>query len=274
MEAVVDRANPIMDHMAMAESVRDLALGLLRSNSLVAREAAAIFYQTNTFGFRGDHNWDAVIAWLVGIGDVNRAFLTLLEIPVRSPTHVQQNADGTRVALRMADLSEEVYQLSSRFSRAADENMEGIVENVNPAIEDMFKLLGSEGSKLTLYLLLPFGFFPGCLLEEDGREAGAFYSGMDVPNLVETVRVIHTSGKEGSPRIEAIWKGEASTPVFVRLKPQIEKRYWVILDEEEGVRHRRGYGVPDWDEPTIKFSLMRRALTGDLVAEAPYPMPY
>lgn len=82
------------DHEAMASSVRNLALSLLRCNRTVAPEVASIFYGKNIFSFHGDHEYLAVIGWLGAIGEKNRGYVTQLEVSVQIPSRAWQRRSG------------------------------------------------------------------------------------------------------------------------------------------------------------------------------------
>lgn len=77
-----------------SSSLRDLVLGLLQCHSIISREAAAMFYRTNTFSFRGYHSWRPINLWLKSIGMSNKKYLTNLEIWMPPPMHVEQESDG------------------------------------------------------------------------------------------------------------------------------------------------------------------------------------
>ena len=134
----------VVNHEAMAASTRNIALGLLRCNRVVAHESAILFYRTNIFEFSWYHNWHPIISCLETIGARNRGYLTDLVAAIQVPVHILQQNDGTRVACNDVPPYEEIYQRDTHFSLLAGEPTEGIVENVNPVVAKLFALLGSD----------------------------------------------------------------------------------------------------------------------------------
>lgn len=126
--------------------------------------------------------------------------------------------------------------------------------------------------KLTLSLILPWWHLPGLLLPPEEEFPQWYYFGLDLPNLIEKFRMIHTE-KDGNDRMEVYWKGEAPKYNFIENKPKIQARDWIITEENEAekfVKGSPGICIPDREMTTIQFTLERRRLTGPLFAEAPY----
>lgn len=77
---------------------------------------------------------------------------------------VRQERDGTWVETGInyfLSRFEDVVQRHSRLSLSGEQPVEGIVDNINPAVEDLFQILGSNGPKLKLCFLLTSGICPG-----------------------------------------------------------------------------------------------------------------
>ncbi|KAL8929843.1 MAG: hypothetical protein Q9208_000987 [Pyrenodesmia sp. 3 TL-2023] len=256
----------VRDRAAIASSVRDLSVGLLRCHSTIAAEAADIFYRKNTFAFHGHHDYLPVISWLDKIGMVNRGYLTRLEIDVRRPSKAWQLPDGTRLK---GDLPADFAPRHPHLSICSSLYPEGEVDMVNPAFELIIHTLARSfyGAKITLYLDLGFGTIPGIELFLD-QEIELF--SMDLPNLIERWRTDYTS--VGSSRtLEILYKAEADRALFLQKRALIEEQGWEIVGEEAAERLQFLGGTESIEFPTMRFLLKRKKITAPLMPAAPDP---
>jgi hypothetical protein len=174
---------------------------------------------------------------------------------------------------------------------------EGEVENINPAIETIFSILGHtepgrDGEigvqKLTFILEVDFNLIPGVVAikrsdneEFDRIHCADRYFSMDMPNLMEKWRVEYTIA-QGNKLVEVLWKVESERLLVEEKKMLIQERGWEILGEEEAE-----YVAPpflgeepppvshsDAPRPTIRFMLKRKELRGPTIAADPNPYPY
>jgi hypothetical protein len=260
------------DHEAMISSRKGLGLGLLQCNRTIALEAAQTFYGQNTFAFDGHHEWIPVISWLDAIGDVNRSLLTRLEARQRNPTKAWQYPDGTRVSIHI-DERNEIYPRNPHFPHL-DVVPEGEVDSITPLIEMIFLMLGQceTGNKLVFALNLEYDLVPGTVINDMTEDADIYYSSMDLPNLIEKWRVDYTTGTRRRP-VEVIWKAECLRILYNEKKGLIEDLGWDILEQEEAEKSWQIESVDarreDIPDPTMKFTLKRKALVGPLVASEP-----
>lgn len=203
----------------------------------MAREAAKVFYSKTTFCFIGDHNWHPILSWLETIG-ANRGYLTRLEATIERPAHAWQERDGTRTELKHA--FEELYPRSPHLYRLPESTAEGIVDNINPAIEAIFAVLSTRegGPKLTFTLLLDYGLLPGIQLGIDWQHPYNNYFSMDLPNLIEKLRVIYPTELGKGSCVEVLWKGEDLRTEFAKQRERIQERGWEILEAEVGEKCR------------------------------------
>jgi hypothetical protein len=170
-----------------------LATNLIRcGNTIVTREAACVFYGNNTFAFLGDHNWDPAVEWLQKIGGLNRSDLASLKFEVATPRSVWQRSDGSRI--KTIDSDWDIYPRNPNLlvDNPSVQFNEGEVENINPAIETMMRLLGplrSSKRALELHMLLPNSIIPGMDLIDDDHKVYHYIS-MDLQNLIEKFGMI------------------------------------------------------------------------------------
>ena len=254
------------DREAMTSSVQNLALGLFRCNRTIAPEAISTFYSKNTFSFLGEHDWIPIISWLDRIGETNRGYLSNLEASVRRLSTAFQYSDGTRARIRRYSKNE-IFQRSPHFSRPSEPLPQGEVENIDPAIETIFSILGrSEGApKLTFTLKLNFDLIPGIVVIEESQDGEDSYFSMDLPNLVEKWRIDYTTDFRCRP-VEVIWKAESYRKASTDKRELIKEQGWEILKEEEAEKSWPRSGTR---YPTMRFTLRRKELTGPLVAADP-----
>ncbi|CZR69837.1 uncharacterized protein PAC_19737 [Phialocephala subalpina] len=250
--------------------VRNMTPNLLRCNSIVAHEAASIFYGKNKFVFAGDWTWETVATWFGNIGPKNRTFVTSIELWQHQPSHAWQTASGERVKIIEFDWEplEPPFPRNRHLYRSPNSMSEGLVESINPAIETFFELLGNERvSKLLLTISLSRKFIPGVEMNPDGEQSHNGWFSMDLPNIVEKLRTIYTAGG-----VDVIWKGELLREPFLEKRENIEAR-WEILDMEEfdythtprNVKFKRR----TWH--LMRFTMRIRELPELLLAEEPSP---
>lgn len=263
----------VVNTRATKLSIQGLALNLLRcKNTTVAREAAMTFYTKNTFSFLGDHNWDPIIFWLESIGARNRSYLTRLDVRARQPRHAWQRSDGTRI--KIPTLHDEVYPRSPHLYLSPESTKEGEVENINPAIEKMFALLGIRDSKSTLklHLLLDKFVLPGVKPVDYDRSADEHFFSMDLPNLVEKFRLDYTMKDESCSPVEVLWMGKTVRHSFNDNRSLMQKHGWeIVKTEDEDPPELTWCGTVIPPIFRIRFTLRKREQPAKLVAEDPSP---
>ena len=254
-----------------ALSIQHLAPNLLRRNSIVTRKAAVIFYGENTFFFAGPYTWNTVAQWLQAIGPQNRSYPTHLDMLTIQPPHVWRHPDGTRTEVEYDHerLRDKLFQRSPYLYRSPDETSEGIVENINPAVDTAFELLGAatDGPNLEIRILLPSGTSPGVQLAQDTQHPYAGWLSMNLPNMLEKVRALHTFGI-GKRSVEVLWKGmDSSISAFDREKGNIEDRGWEIVEAVEK-EYPSVYSATCY-RSNMHFTLKRKELMGRVIADEP-----
>jgi hypothetical protein len=260
------------------QTLEGVAPALLVLSRTVAQEAASIFYARNVFTFRGDVAWAVVATWLATIGPRNRGLLTELVLTIAKPHECHQEPDGRRTWYR--DIPEIPYPRSPHFAALELPAKGGSVENIDPAVETVFSLLGhcEHRSKLTVRLWLQYMFLPGVELWEGSQSAYRYYWSLDLPNLIESFRVHATRGRD----IDVLWEGEARRPEFEKCERSI-KAQWVIVIAEEGNAYWEPGGIEPVRRPaqppgprtlvvpTTLFTLRRKTLPTPLTAADPSP---
>lgn len=157
----------IRDYAAKAMSLKNLAPGILQCNCAIASESAMVLYANNTFSFIGNHNWDPIISWLTDIGPKHRSHLASLQARAKSPMQVEQDSNGTRTYPSRGFTGrgyEPLYPRNPHLALQASIPLLGAVENINPAIEDLFVLLANQnigGSNICLSLTLDWFYMAG-----------------------------------------------------------------------------------------------------------------
>ncbi|MCJ1386562.1 hypothetical protein MMC17_009688 [Xylographa soralifera] len=218
----------------MASGIQNLILSLIRCNRRIALEAGSIFYGENTFSFQGEHDWIPIISWLHTIGQRNRCSLTSLRASVSQPKTTWQRTDGTRMMI-WKSFQSEYFPRNASFSRLHGAVLEGEVENINPAIETMFSILGRietghGGPRLVFTLELNFNLITGVIVldplkneDEERFRAQMQHFSMDMPSLVEKWRVEYTA-PQGYRPIEVLWKVESERLLVKEKGALIKKR--------------------------------------------------
>lgn len=265
-------------------SVSHLSMGLLRCNRLIAAESAQVFYTRNTFAFRRFFAVDLIISWLVDIGLHNRGSLRSMEIELMPPQECWQLPDGSRRGIVNKRYYERVFQRNKNLYLRSGEATEGMVENIHPAIETIFSLLGENkwSPKLTVTFLPESRYLPGY------KEIGSPAQRMDLPNLIEVFRAKHTSTPGVSREVDVLWKGNGCHLRKVNAaKFPFETNNWEVVEwREEVVGMERmqgeGFNIPcyrSWENHTLRdhekeichiaFTLRRKKIVGKLIAFRP-----
>ncbi|KAH6674725.1 hypothetical protein B0J14DRAFT_587983 [Halenospora varia] len=266
-------------------SLSHLSMGLLRCNRLIAAEAARVFYTKNTFAFRRYFAVDIIISWLVDIGLHNRGYLQSIEIEMNQPQECWQLPDGSRRGLVGRKYYERVFQRNKNLHLPSDKATEGLVENIHPAIETIFSLLGENkwSPKLNVTFLPERRYFPGI------KEIGSPVQRMDLPNLIEVFRAKHTSIPGLSREVDVLWKGKGCNRKETNdSKSLFKANNWEIVEWREGVinmeqMQRDDANVrcyPYRDDHALRyyhgkgicqtaFTLRKRKIVGKLMASRP-----
>lgn len=182
------------------------------------------------------------------------------------------------------NIREQVYPPHRFLSFPSDVELEeGVVDNISPAVEMVFKLFGTDdvdaGLKLTMNLVLPVmmdGFVPGLNLGEDDDH----WCSMDLPNVMEKCRQIHTNGKGKS--VDILWKCKLPAETFKAEQEVMKNNGWEIVDkafevqwgdldmryvdaDDHGIVYLAGYQPPQ----DALLTLKRTPIEGDVVSDGP-----
>lgn len=259
-----------VDKEATVASLRSLVVSLMFCNKTISYEASLRFYGLNTFAFMGSHNWDPIVSWLAKIGPTHRNSLRSLEIEAYRPDIAWQRPNGERTRHKHYT-REEVYPRHPYLHLGTDERFTraGIVDNINPAAETIFTLLGERTSEqeTTVVMRLPHGF-PG---HRDGFLDPFYYTpeyywyGMDLPNLIERFRSLHT------PRMSVLWKGKYSRKYTEQDGPYIKSIGWdmVLLPAAEDKIFSTEWGP----RRHANFILESQGVAEPLLSQPPYVLP-
>ncbi|KAK0117669.1 hypothetical protein ONS95_011998 [Cadophora gregata] len=231
---------------------RATAISLFRCNQTIANEAATIFYGKNNFLFAADWNWETVATWFHGIGLKNRTFVTSIELWQYPPAHAWQLANGERI--KVNEFShyplEPPFPRNRLLDRAPGSISEGLVETINPAIETFFELVGKGRPKtLQISIILRNKAIPGLEIEFDQDDrAHEYWFTMDLPNLIEKLRTMHTAGG-----VDVIWKGERFKPMFLEAREGIEAHWEIVGVEDYDFKRNNRPGTKSF--PWVRFTL-------------------
>ncbi len=221
--------------------------------------------------------------WLERIGARNRGYVRKLTISVKQPEHSWQFSDGSRGRFPSEALKEVLYPRSPYLHCATAEGgqwKEGEVQNINPALERVFELLGPKregGSSVTVELKLDEHFLPGVEFGEESQCPWYHYFLLDLPNLIEKFRVDYFTNSGDRGGIEILWKAKTLRDEFKKNKNLIEKRGWDIVETKEE-DWPQPWRVPPGYPPLKPIQYMHfkgrrneREGSGALVAEDPSP---
>lgn len=236
----IDGKDPILD---------EITLGLLRCQSLVSSEAAAAFYQINTFHFDGNEVWSPLYTFLKDIGDSNWDLLRNVSIAIAEPyKRIYQDRYGARISRHNGlPLLDEVHSVHSSayplLPRPSSPMLRGIrghpfarliprtefvsrpLQYFDPAIQACFRLLGSSGSCLTLQLKLLAGI-PGIDVK-----LGLSVPSIALPNFIEGLR------EEFAGSVAVLWNCVGRRNAVTRQAGSIQARGWDIIEAKDGIIH-------------------------------------
>lgn len=261
----IEGRDPILDQ---------IALGLLRCQSTVSSEAAVTFYQLNTFHFDGNEVWNPLYTFLKRIGDSNRGFLRNLSANAESLNQVYQDRYGARISTHPGWLSafDIVHSFAHRppprikYTRPVpsrddtrpiryDESVQPIPHNeylyrplqyLDPAIQACFRLLDSDGSPLTLKLILKDSGVPGVNVV-----LGLPIPSMALPNFIESLR------QEFAGRVMVLWNCVGHRDVVIQQTDSIREKGWEIVETKERQTHSNCFPTLP-PTPIIHLTLRRR----------------
>ncbi|KAF2192380.1 hypothetical protein K469DRAFT_716915 [Zopfia rhizophila CBS 207.26] len=254
-----------------------LTLSLFRVNRTIAIESASLFYHHNTFKFGGRHQptlshmdvhskntdyWDALYSFLYCIGPRNRARLRYIEADISRPLRVTKDTDGTVCSLVSGSWMRKVHgrdQHARIYPSVCDESYPrlAVFDDVSPAIDAVFRILGHHGFKLQLSLIMDFGVWPQLYGEEF-----LFGWSEEVPDHVEAMRKQFTRPPNGEgERVEVLWKGGGEKSRFIWSSERLVQEGWEIV----GVRDI--FGPPteldsriNWGA-SVCFTLRRKGIS-------------
>ncbi|KAF2815999.1 uncharacterized protein BDZ99DRAFT_457916 [Mytilinidion resinicola] len=256
-----------------------LTLGLLHVNRTIAIESASLFYAHNTFKFGDLHHptqpqhygfpdhtgieyWDAIYSFLYCIGPQNRARLRSIEADISRPPPVIKDTDGTVSSRIPGSWMRKVHsrdQHTRIYPPVYDATWPDFAyDDVSPAIDAVFRILGQQGLKLQLSLIMEYDRWPQLYYEEH------YVSGWseEVPDHVEAMRKRFTLLQNGEgERVEVLWKGGGEKGRFVRSTKSLVEGGWEIVDVQDI------YGPPAEFTSRIRltasvcFTLKRKAVT-------------
>jgi hypothetical protein len=230
-----------VDLIQTKNSLKLVAINLLLCSKEIGKEAAQVFYQKNVFSFLGEHNWDPIVSWLEKIGSDNRNNLSKLEINAYKPEEVWQRSNGIRVQNPLEPSREPLYPRSP-YLHLRSPLKYGLVENINPALETMFQILGERKSTYTLTIDLKLRSqdsstqYPGQGLfhqPEDYYPVGGWCT-LDLPNLIERLRTIYATHNSSAPRLDIIWTGKCPREILDREYKKVSRT--TIIDQLEHIK--------------------------------------
>ncbi|TVY81763.1 hypothetical protein LSUE1_G002514 [Lachnellula suecica] len=265
----------LVDQEAISASLKDLEMNILLCNKVVSREAAIVFYKMNTFSFSRQHNWDPIVSWLGAIGAENRGPLQSLDIDARQPDEAWQRSSGERLRLQH-QTKEQLYPRHPYLQLRNDETplKYGPVENINPAVETVFVLLGRRPSyqKITITMQVS-RVYPGMRLGRDpfSQSPERDWFSMDLPNLMEKCRSLHTRN------VEVLWKGEDERKEFEEQHSRLKSLGWDVTllptkeDTIQLISHYYSTHTTFEESRNAKYILRREEITEPLLASEPNP---
>jgi len=263
----------VASHKETAVSLCNLSLNLLFSSKAVSQEAAMVFYNKNTFAFEGDHNWDPVVRWLKTIGTNNRNSLAILEAHAGRPDQVWQNSRGERLRHPGGCTTEEIYPRHPYLGTPTNGFEPGSVDNINPALEDIFAMLGQRTSKKKTTITMRIGgCYPGGgarpRTSEDQCPEDGWY-GMELPNLLERFLELHSNRSEKGS-VEVVWKGLTFKRELMAEQDLIKNLGWNLSISPAGnYEVRSKYGSIVNSENFVEYRLRREKTTGPLITQSP-----
>lgn len=160
-------------------------LGLLKCNQVLRIESSEIFYQRNTFCFRGGSSWVSLLGFLHCIGERNQRYLRNLVIDFA------QNSHGFLSPPWAPTLP----------PRHHFEPLGGIEKSLYPtedsetAIGTCFQMIGGKGPALSLTVDLGFERLPNLSDRTPRLNSRPFQSPMDLQDLIQQSSQFHGRGR-------------------------------------------------------------------------------
>ncbi|KAH8586879.1 hypothetical protein B0O99DRAFT_585273 [Bisporella sp. PMI_857] len=270
------RYHRVIDHSIKTASLQQLAFNLLVAHPTVTQEAAFVFYNKNTFAFQGEHNWDPIIKWLCQIGEKNRNNLTNIEIDGSKPDMVWQRVGGERVSCGFT--REEIYPMNPHLNTIGPPFKVGLVDNINPALEKVFELLGRRKTKHHVTIIMRAGsFYPGTLPHDDDQYPELGWYGMELPNLIENCRALYAQGdrNKGKDLVEVLWSDKTHRLWFIENIERLKKLRWQATSSPEAEDEIIVSTEPwDFDRVIMTYTLKKERLEVPLMAVDPNPFSY
>ncbi|KAH8601812.1 hypothetical protein B0O99DRAFT_680929 [Bisporella sp. PMI_857] len=242
--------NPKPLNIASRESftgLRLLTFELFAVNKAISAEAAAVFYHRNTFKFlmkldrqyRPGYNrpsfnpWGILYSFLYVIGDVNRAYLRFLELEISQPKSVAKELNGTISSLKNGSHWVRKVHARDQYPRLYpcaqyDQYQGPTVEYISPAIEAVFRLLGSERQQLQLLLKTEMNNLPeNRVLPHNGYRIG--WSN-EIPDYIEQMKKRFTTSLRDEAQVEVLWEVPYFKSYFVSKMKTIKNDGWEVLE--------------------------------------------
>lgn len=185
-----------------------------------------------------------------------------LEVQAYAPAQVWQRFDGERVGHPWGGAGEVVYPRCAALGVRMRVVKYGLVDNISPALETVFRLLGSRGDgvkrrkKRVVVVMRLEGEYPGQgNVVSDGEQCPeSAWTNLDLPNLVEHFcRLYCASSVTGELDVEIVWCGSVKPGTWI----------WAVnFGGPVGVEtHLKNMEVCGWD---VKMSSMDE---GDFVGD-------
>jgi hypothetical protein len=256
---------------ARRSKVADVTLGLLKVNYLIWTETTSIFYHNNIFAFQNEHRyptvelWDIVYSFLSIIGGKNRSSLRYLEVDVPWPTVLVKDEMGIVTAWkRRREWKRRVYesrQYDNSLYPPYDHFVKGCgVDYAAPAIESVFRILGTEGSKLELSLLFTGSYIPGSNDPHTQENCG----NAEIPDHVERMRRRYCVKGDVS-RVEILWKTHTHAKGGAKVVKDLEDGGWdVTATKDPLIPHLCSSEPPchhKYETPMMSMVMIRRGRT-------------
>ncbi|EPE30578.1 hypothetical protein GLAREA_03545 [Glarea lozoyensis ATCC 20868] len=257
---------------AHRSKVAEVTPGLLRVNHLIWTETAPIFYHNNIFTFQNEHRyptvelWDIVYSFLSIIGDKNRFSLRRLEVDVPWPTILIKDEMGVVTAWRRRrEWNSRVYEPATYDNSIYPpyEHLCGIgVDYTAPAIEAVFRILGSEGSKLQLSLL-PTGMYQPGSSDPDTQQC---CGNAEILDHVERMRRQYCV-RGAFSRVDVLWKTKTHVKGGAKVVKDLEDGGWDVNTTKDPLIPHVCSSEPachhKYESPMMSMVMIRRGQTTD-----------